>query len=202
MIDLNNSGFHFILASQSPRRQFLLKETGLNFDVIVKSTDEDYPLELKAEEIALHVSRHKALEFNFNELPENALVITADTIVWLENESIGKPSDEDEAIFMLKKLSGKMHVVSTGVCFRTINQMHSFYVNTNVFFRVLEDHEIEYYVRNFKPMDKAGAYGVQEWIGYVGVEKIEGSYFNVMGLPVQRVYVELKKFIEDHKIPA
>ena len=199
MIDLNNSGFHIILASQSPRRQFLLHETGLKFDVIVKPTEENYPKELKAEEIALYVSRQKAMEFNFNELPANSLIITADTIVWLDNESIGKPSDENEAKQMLRKLSGKKHVVSTGVCFRTREMFHSFYVNTDVFFRNLEDHEIEYYVHNYKPLDKAGAYGVQEWIGYVGVEKIEGSYYNVMGLPVQRVYVELKKFLEDHQ---
>ncbi|MGE5382559.1 MAG: Maf family nucleotide pyrophosphatase [Omnitrophica WOR_2 bacterium] len=198
MVDLNNSGFRFILASQSPRRQFLLHETGLDFDVIVKPTEEDYPDGLKAEEIALHVSRNKAMQFNFKELPVNSLIITADTIVWLDNESIGKPTSADDAKQMLGKLSGRMHVVSTGVCFRTNTRFHSFFVNTNVFFRVLNTQEIEYYVENYKPFDKAGAYGVQEWIGYVGVERIEGSYFNVMGLPVQRVYVELKKFIESH----
>ncbi len=196
MIDLNNSGYHFILASQSPRRQFLLRETGLEFDVIVKPTEESFPSNLKAEEIALYVSKQKILEFDFNELPANALVITADTIVWLDNESIGKPNDLVEAKQMLRKLSGKKHVVSTGVCFKTSKKFHIFYVNTDVYFRELEDYEIEYYVSNYKPLDKAGAYGVQEWIGYVGVEKIEGSYYNVMGLPVQRVYVELKEFLK------
>lgn len=196
MIDLNESGFRFILASQSPRRQFLLKETGLKFEVVVKSTDETHPLELKAEEIALHVSKGKAYAFDFAELPANALLITADTIVWLDEESIGKPSSVEEAKEMLTKLSGKKHMVSTGVCFRTAQRFHSFHVNTDVYFRQLEESEIDYYIENYKPFDKAGAYGVQEWIGYVGVEKIVGSYFNVMGLPVQRVYVELKKFIE------
>lgn len=198
MIDLNSSGFRFILASQSPRRQFLLHETGLKFEVQVKPTDEEFPAHLKAEEIALFVSKHKAMQFDFNELPSNTLLITADTIVWLDNETIGKPTDAADAKLMLRKLSGRKHMVSTGVCFRTRDLFHSFNVNTDVYFRHLEDHEIEYYVDNYKPFDKAGAYGVQEWIGYVGVERIEGSYYNVMGLPVQRVYVELKKFIESH----
>lgn len=195
MINLNNSGYHFILASQSPRRQFLLRETGLEFDVIVKPTDELYPPGLRAEEIALHVSKHKAMEFNFMELPENSLLITADTIVWLDNESIGKPVSQEDAKLMLTRLSGRKHMVSTGVCFRTADRFHSFHVNTDVYFRPLEDNEIEYYIDTYKPFDKAGAYGVQEWIGYVGVERIEGSYYNVMGLPVQKVYVELKRFI-------
>lgn len=173
-----------------------MRETGLEFDVMVKPTDELHPAELKAEEIALYVSKHKAMEFDFDELPLNSLIITADTIVWLENESIGKPESAEDAKLMLAKLSGKKHMVSTGVCFRTADRLHSFYVNTDVYFRVLEDHEIEYYIDTYQPFDKAGAYGVQEWIGYVGVERIEGSYYNVMGLPVQRVYVELKNFIE------
>lgn len=199
MINLNNSGFHIILASQSPRRQFLLHETGLEFEVLVKTTDETFPSELKAQEIALHVSEQKAMAFNFDELPVNALLITADTIVWLDNELIGKPSSPTEAKEILTKLSGRNHTVCTGICFRTAENFHSFYVNTEVYFRELEEHEIDYYIENYKPFDKAGAYGVQEWIGYVGVERIEGSYYNVMGLPVQRVYIELKKFIESHK---
>ncbi len=198
MLNLNNSGFYFILASQSPRRQFLLHETGLEFEVIVKPTDEEFPPHLVAEEIALFVSRHKSMAFDFNELPPNALVITADTIVWLDNESIGKPASLAEAKQMLMKLSGRKHLVSTGVCFRTATRFHEFYVNTDVYFRKLEEHEVDYYVNEFKPLDKAGAYGVQEWIGYVGVERIDGSYYNVMGLPVQRLYVELKHFLESH----
>jgi len=136
MIDLNNSGFHIILASQSPRRQFLLKEVGLNFEVIVKPTDEYHPLHLQGEEIALFVSRHKAMQIDFSELPANALVITADTTVWLNGEVINKPADLNDAKAMLRKLSGNKHMVSTGVCFRTAREFHSFYVNTDVWFRV------------------------------------------------------------------
>ncbi len=196
MSDLNNSGYHFILASQSPRRHFLLGEIGLKFEIQVKSTEENYPAELECEDIALYVSRAKSEVFDFNELPQNALVITADTIVWLEGECIGKPADEDEARKMLGKLSGKKHTVATGVCLRTRDRFHSFYVNTDVYFRELKPNEIDYYVAHFKPLDKAGAYGIQEWIGYIGVERIDGSYFNVMGLPVQRLYCELQKFIQ------
>lgn len=198
MIDLNNSGFSFILASQSPRRQMLLHETGLEFKVLVKPTTEEYPVHLKGEEIAVYVSRQKSMQFDFNELPDNTLLITADTIVWLNNETIGKPSSANEAIQMLHKLSGRKHMVSTGVCFRTKDLFHSFHVNTDVYFRELEDHEINYYVDKYKPFDKAGAYGIQEWIGYIGVERIDGSYFNVMGFPVQQIYTELKKFIASH----
>ena len=195
MNDLNNSGYHFILASQSPRRHFLLKEIGLEFEIQVKPTDESYPSHLQCEEIALHVSKMKAAAFDFNHLPENALVITADTIVWLDGKCIEKPVDEADARKMLTMLSGHRHTVATGVCLRTREKLESFYVNTDVFFRELEPDEIDYYVSHYKPLDKAGAYGIQEWIGYIGVERIEGSYFNVMGLPVQRLYCELKKMI-------
>ncbi|HPF65798.1 Maf family nucleotide pyrophosphatase [Lentimicrobium sp.] len=197
MIDLNNSGFHFILASRSPRRKFLLSETGLNFEVLVIETAENYPENLVCEQIALHVSREKALAFDMYALPANALLIAADTIVWLDGVCIGKPLDEQDARIMLGKLSGKRHTVATGVCLRTRDRMHSFFVNTEVFFRRLEPDEIDYYVKHYKPLDKAGAYGIQEWIGYIGVERIEGSYFNVMGLPVQRLYCELKQFIQN-----
>lgn len=196
MNDLNNSGFHFILASQSPRRQFLLNEIGLKFEILVKPTEETYPDSLVCEEIALYVSKAKSDAFDFNELPEHALVITADTIVWLEGECIGKPIDNDDAKKMLAKLSGKKHTVATGVYFRTHDRFHSFSVNTDVYFRPLKPGEIDYYVEQFSPLDKAGAYGIQEWIGYIGVERIEGSYFNVMGLPVQRLYCELQQFLK------
>jgi len=198
MIDLNSSGFHFILASRSPRRQFLLGETGLKFEVRVIETEEYYPEDLVCEEIALYVSREKALAFDMHALPANTLLITADTIVWLDGECIGKPLDEQDAKIMLLKLSGKRHTVATGVCLRTRERQHSFFVNTEVFFRQLEPDEIDYYVAHYQPLDKAGAYGIQEWIGYIGVERIEGSYFNVMGLPVQRLYTELKQFIQYH----
>lgn len=196
MIHLNNSGYHFILGSQSPRRKFLLHEMGLNFEVLVKPIVEIFPANLKAEEIALYVSKEKAMAFDFNELPDKSLIISADTIVWFDDEKFGKPLSHIEAKAMLRKLSGRKHVVSTGVCFRTIGRLHTFYVNTDVYFRNLKDDEIDYYIDTFKPYDKAGAYGIQEWIGYIGVERIDGSYFNVMGLPVQRVYVELQKFVD------
>jgi len=196
MIDLNNSGYHFILASQSPRRLSLLKEIGLDFEVNVKPTDESYPPHLQREEIALYVSNKKAEAFSFQELPENSLLITADTIVWLNGECIGKPEDEEDAIQMIAKLSGNVHTVYTGVCLRTSDKFHSFYVSTDVHFRKLGMDEIRHYVEKYKPLDKAGAYGIQEWIGYIGVERIEGSYFNVMGLPVQRLYCELLEFVK------
>ncbi len=192
---LSNFPFRVILASQSPRRQMLLKETGLDFEIQVKPTAEDYPEGLQREEIALYVSRKKAEAFDLSEYGENTLLITADTIVWLNGECIGKPGDEKEAVQMLSKLSGNMHTVSTGVCLVSLNKYREFYVNTDVYFRKLKDEEIAYYVETWRPFDKAGAYGIQEWIGYVGVNRIEGSYFNVMGLPVQRLYCELRSFV-------
>jgi septum formation protein len=173
----------------------LLKETGLDFEIQVKPTAEDYPEGLQREEIALYVSRKKAEAFDLSEYGENTLLITADTIVWLNGECIGKPGDEKEAVQMLSKLSGNMHTVSTGVCLVSLNKYREFYVNTDVYFRKLKDEEIAYYVETWRPFDKAGAYGIQEWIGYVGVDRIEGSYFNVMGLPVQRLYCELRSFV-------
>ncbi|MBW6491037.1 MAG: Maf family nucleotide pyrophosphatase [Lentimicrobium sp.] len=195
MIELNNTGYHFILASQSPRRQSLLKEIGLKFEVLVKTINEYYPPHLNREEIALYVSKKKAEVFNFDELPENTLLITADTIVWMDGRCLGKPEDEADAIDILAKLSGNMHTVYTAVCLQTRHRFHTFFVSTDVYFRQLEMAEIRHYVETCKPLDKAGAYGIQEWIGYVGVERIEGSYFNVMGLPVQRLYCELKQFL-------
>ncbi|MDY0342981.1 MAG: Maf family nucleotide pyrophosphatase [Lentimicrobium sp.] len=195
MNHLNNSPYHIILASQSPRRQMLLAEAGIKFEVRVIPTAETYPESLDRDEIAMYIAGKKADAFDFDKLPEKALIITADTIVWLNGESIGKPADALEAKAMLHKLSGNTHIVSTGVCLKTADKVRLFYVNTAVTFRTLTQDEISFYVEKYKPFDKAGAYGVQEWIGYVGVERIEGSYTNVMGLPVQRVYVELKNFI-------
>ncbi len=199
MNGIKESGFRLILASQSPRRQFLLKEIGLEFEVVVKPVEESHPNDLKAEEIAVYLSKLKSDAFDFDELPENALIITADTVVWIDNTSIGKPESLNEAKEMLRKLSGKKHLVSTGVCFRTKSRLHSFSVNTDVWFKDLEECEIEHYVNTFKPLDKAGAYGIQEWIGYIGIKRIEGSYFNVMGFPIQQVYSELINFIQEHK---
>lgn len=195
MNPLGNYPYHIILASQSPRRQMLLAETGVKFEVRVIPTAETYPDSLGRDEIAIYIAGKKADAFDFDELPENTLIIAADTIVWLNGESIGKPADAAEAVAMLHKLSGNTHIVSTGVCLKTADKMKSFYVNTAVSFRKLTKKEISFYVEKYKPYDKAGAYGIQEWIGYVGVEHIEGSYTNVIGLPVQRVYLELINLI-------
>jgi septum formation protein len=156
--------------------------------------DEVYPATLQAEEIPVYLARAKAACYTAL-MHANTILITADTIVWLNREVIGKPASEDEAVEMLHRISGNMHEVFTGVCIKTISREIVFHVSSKVYFRKLSGEEIRYYVNRYKPLDKAGAYGVQEWIGYVGVERIEGSYFNVMGLPVQRLYCELIKFI-------
>lgn len=180
------------LASNSPRRCELLKGLGIPFQVRVqKGIDESYPDGLSAAEIPVHISRQKATAYD---LLDEELLITADTIVYLEGEVLGKPKDAEDACRMLQKLSGKTHQVVTGVTLRSASLLHSFSCTTNVTFATLSSEEILHYVQTYKPFDKAGAYGIQEWIGYVGVTHLEGSYFNVMGLPVQRLYTELKKF--------
>lgn len=189
------NSFEIILASKSPRRQHLLAELGLKFRVIDHiDMDEVYPASLRAEEIPLYLAKAKAACCE-RYVGLNTILITADTIVWLENEVIEKPYDQEDAVKMLGKLSGRMHEVFTAVCIKTIAGENSFFASSKVYFRQLPEEEIRYYVNKFQPLDKAGAYGVQEWIGYVGVEKIEGSYFNVMGLPVQQLYLELLKLI-------
>jgi len=185
--------YQLILASKSPRRQFLLKDLGLNFDVKTKEVDESFPNDLTAQAIPLYLSEKKAHAFD-EELNDNTIVITADTIVWVENKVLNKPENQEDAIRMLKLLSGKMHEVYTGVCLKSKHKTKSFSVKTTVYFKTLSDYEIDYYVTNHKPYDKAGAYGAQEWIGYIAVEKIEGSYFNVMGLPLKELYEELLSF--------
>jgi septum formation protein len=185
--------YHFILASKSPRRQYLLKELGLHFEIRTKEVDESFPIQLRAQEIPLYLSEKKANEFK-DELTDQTIVITSDTIVWIENQVLNKPADKADAIRMLQLLSGKMHQVYTGVCLKSKYKTQSFYACTNVYFKPLSLHEIEYYVNNYSPYDKAGAYGAQEWIGYIAVEKIEGSYFNVMGLPMKELYEHLLKF--------
>jgi septum formation protein len=190
------NSFDIVLASKSPRRQHLLSEIGLRFRVENDiDMDEVYPDSLQGEEIPVYLARAKAACY-YALLKPDTILITADTIVWLERKVIGKPSSEDEAIEMLNRISGNMHEVFTGVCIKTMSREIVFHVSSKVFFRKLSMEEIRYYVKRFKPLDKAGAYGVQEWIGYVGVERIEGSYFNVMGLPVQRLYCELIKLIQ------
>ena len=185
--------YHFILASKSPRRQFLLKDLGLHFETVTKEVDESFPENLKAAQIPLYLCQKKANAFE-EELTDKTIVITADTIVWIDNQVLNKPENYEDAIRMLQLLSGKMHEVYTAVCLKSKNKLISFYAVTRVYFKTLTSEEIEYYIRNFHPYDKAGAYGAQEWIGYIAVDKIEGSYFNVMGLPVRELYEELLKF--------
>jgi len=191
---LNN--YDIILASASPRRSFLLEELGLKFKTVTNNEiKESFPEHLIAGDIPLYLAKLKARSFT-SLLKEKTLLITADTIVWLNNELIGKPRDTEEAKKMLRNLSGKMHFVYTGVCIASIHKELAFAAESKVHFRHLTDGEIDYYVKKYKPFDKAGAYGIQEWIGYIGVDRLEGSYFNVMGLPVQKLYSALIHFIE------
>jgi septum formation protein len=191
----NLNKYNIILASRSPRRQFLLGETGIKFTIPdYNDIEESYPTDLQSDAIPLYLARKKATNYQ-SLLREKTILITADTIVWLNNELIGKPGNSDEAKLMLHKLSGKMHFVYTGVCIKSLIKETSFVAETKVFFRDLSDEEINYYVEKYNPVDKAGAYGIQEWIGYVGVERIEGSYFNVMGLPVQKLFNALIHFV-------
>jgi len=187
--------YHIILASQSPRRKMLLQGLGIDFEVKPSPADETYPAELSHDKVAEYIALQKAHAFPKSELPERFILITADTIVLLDNEILGKPKDESDAIVMLRKLSGKKHEVITGVVITTATAQTVFSVKTDVYFKNLSEQEITYYVQNYRPLDKAGAYGVQEWIGYVGVTRVDGSFFNVMGFPVQRVYEELCRVV-------
>jgi len=196
MLNDKLKNYEVILASASPRRKLLLEEMDVEFTVFTKNVQEDYPDSFTAPEVAKHLSEIKASAFADNELLPNKLLITADTVVAIGNEILGKPSDEKDAAEMLRKLSAGEHEVITGVCLRTVKKKYSFTVVTKVFFKELSEAEINYYITKFKPFDKAGAYGIQEWIGHAAIEKIEGSYFNVMGLPTHRLYEELLKFIE------
>ena len=187
--------YHIILASNSPRRRELLSGLGLDYEVrTLPGIDESYPDTLQGDDIPVYISSKKASAY-LDALKDNELLITADTIVWLDGCVLGKPADEDEARQMLRDLSGKTHQVITGVTLATTTFQKSFASVSQVTFASLTEEEISYYVSHYHPMDKAGSYGVQEWIGFVGVERIEGSYFNVMGLPVQRLYNELKKLV-------
>jgi septum formation protein len=182
-----------ILASKSPRRQQLLTDIGIDYELKTKEVDESFPDYLKEQEIAIYIAEKKANAFK-DELRTEEILLTADTIVCLGNEVLGKPTDYDDAVAMLGKLSGKMHKVITGVTLASIDKTISFSVTTLVYFKSLSAEEITFYLHHFKPYDKAGAYGIQEWIGYIGVERIEGSYFNVMGLPIMEVYEAIKEF--------
>lgn len=192
MLD-NLKDYNIILASASPRRRELMHGLDVTFTVrALPDVDESFPAELQGGDIPLYISKKKADAYR-PMMAADELVITADTIVWLDGKALGKPVDEDDARRMLRNMSGKTHNVYTGVTITTAAVQQCFVACSNVTFATLDGDEIEHYVTKYKPMDKAGAYGAQEWIGYIGMENIEGSYFNVMGLPVQRLYNELKK---------
>lgn len=194
MLD-NLNKYNIILASNSPRRKELLAGLGISFEVrVLKDIDESYPAgSISAHDVPLYIAGKKA-DGNRESMKPNDLLITADTVVIVDDEILGKPTDEADARRMLHKLSGKTHCVVTGVCLTSADKQSRFAVSTDVTFKKLTDKEIDYYVSTYHPMDKAGAYGIQEWIGYIGVTGLNGSYFNVVGLPVQRIYNELLCF--------
>lgn len=192
MLD-NLKKYKVVLASNSPRRKELLGGLGIGYEVkTMPDIDESYPDGLSMEEVPVYIARSKADAYRPLMQPDE-LIITADTIVWLDGVVMGKPKDKEEARDMLRRLSGQTHQVVTGVCLTTIDRQQSFATVTDVTFDRLTEEEITHYVSRYQPMDKAGAYGIQEWIGYVGVRSIKGSYFNVVGLPIQRLYQELKR---------
>jgi septum formation protein len=194
MIADHFKNFRIILASRSPRREQLLRETGLKFDIVIKEYPETFPEGLDGKAIAEHISHQKAFMFK-GELSDNEIVITADTIVWCNNRVMGKPKDYDDAFNILKEISGNTHEVITGVTLLSSAKEKTFSVSTRVTCDDITDEEIRYYIEEFSPYDKAGAYGIQEWIGLVACTDIAGSYFNVVGLPVQTLYKELQRFI-------
>ncbi len=185
--------FTVVLASKSPRRQELLKGMGVKFVTLTKETREDYP-EMPFDKVPEYLSRQKSLAFADEELPEDYLLITADTVVIAGNEILGKPKDRVDALRMMHVLSGKSHHVVTGVTVRSKDKMETFSANSEVVFAPLDEEEMAYYVDQYKPYDKAGAYGIQEWIGYVGISGLQGSFYNVMGLPTRMLYQTLKNF--------
>jgi len=182
-----------ILASQSPRRQMLLKGMGINFEVKTADIEETYPNNLYREEIPRYLCQQKANVFE-KELTENTILITSDTVVWINEKILEKPKNYEDAVNILQQLSGNAHEVFTAVFIKTLDKTRVFHAESKVYFKNLSAEEIHYYIENHKPYDKAGAYGIQEWIGYVAIDKIEGSFFNVMGLPTRMLYEELKKF--------
>lgn len=183
-----------ILASKSPRRQELLKELNIDFEIrVIEGIEEDFPNDISKKNIPIFLAEQKA-DFYLSSIKSNEIVITADTIVLIDDIVLNKPENFDEAKTMLQLLSGKEHSVITGVCLLSNIKRKSFAAETKVSFKILTDDEIEFYINTFKPFDKAGAYGIQEWIGFIGITKISGSYFNVVGLPVQQLYIELGKF--------
>lgn len=192
MLDNLLKNRHLILASGSPRRKSFLQDLGLKFEIRIKEVIETYPIHLKGKEISEYLSKLKAAPF-LEELKEDDILITADTIVWLEGKALGKPNNNQEANEMLRSLSNKSHEVISSIALTTIHKQVILSEKTTVRFKELTDQEIHYYIENFKPFDKAGAYGIQEWLGFIGIERIEGSYFNVVGFPVQKFYEALHK---------
>ncbi len=187
-------GQRIILGSKSPRREELLKMLGLSFEVIAKDVDESFPENFRREDISMFVARKKAMTFMKETSDGKTLVITADTIVCVDDLILGKPADAAEAMRILKQLSGRKHMVLTGVCLMTNKKSASFFCKTDVSFKPFTDEELQFYIDTYKPYDKAGAYGIQEWLGLIGVEYIFGSYTNVMGLPVKELYDNLIRF--------
>lgn len=196
MLNQKLKDYHIILASGSPRRQAFFKTMGLDFEIRLKPIAEDYPPRLKHFEISDYLAQLKALPFK-NELNTNDILITSDTIVWHNNQALGKPKSETDAFNILKSFSNTTHEVITSVCFTTTRFEKTLNSITKVTFKHLTDEEILYYIKTCKPFDKAGAYGIQEWIGQIAVTKIEGSYFNVMGLPTHIVYKTLNDIVND-----
>lgn len=187
--------YRLLLASQSPRRRELIAGSGIPFTLTEKyACEEHYPATLAAEEVPAYLSRLKSEAYP-TPLQPNDILLTADTVVILDGEVLGKPKDREDALRMVTRLAGNRHTVVTGVTLRTSNRIETFSAESDVWFRALSAEEIAYYVDTYRPFDKAGSYGIQEWIGYVGIERIDGSFYNVMGLPIQRLYVELEKFI-------
>ena len=198
MIIDNLNNCRIILASRSPRRQQLLRDLGLKFEVVSREYDETFPDGLAGDEIARYVAHEKAISFR-DELEENEIVITADTIVWCNGKVLGKPGDYEDAMRILKEISGNTHEVITGVSIFSPTREVTFSVSTKVTFETLSEEEINHYIDKYSQYDKAGAYGIQEWIGIIACSHIEGSYFNVVGLPVQRLYQELQNFIKEKR---
>ena len=193
--------YRLLLASHSPRRRQLLHDCGLDYTLAAGyEVDERYPAGLTPADVPLYLSQLKSDAYP-EPLAERDILLTADTTVAADGRILGKPRDRADAVGMLHLLAGAEHLVTTGVTLRTSRRRHSFAATTAVRFRPLADEEIEYYVDRFRPFDKAGAYGIQEWIGYAAIERIEGSFYNVMGLPVQRLYVELERFIDEETKP-
>ncbi len=190
---MNTPRTKLILASASPRRKYLLSELGVPFEVEARHADESFPDHLQREQIPLHLAAIKSSTFSDAELTDGRIILTADTIVWVNGHVLNKPVDEEDAKRMLRILSGNMHEVYTAIQLRSQDRVILESDRTEVYFRALTEDEIDHYVDSFRPLDKAGAYGIQEWIGYIGIERINGCYFNVMGLPLRKVYAALQR---------